>query len=468
MKKLIRKLLRVGLNESINLNLTKQLRGKQRGMVHNKMLDNIFGKNIYRLYYDLSTGKQITPTRKEPKLRFDVKVQDRLKNTVTKVLSKHGFEVIDFDKNITINKKNKQEVKISKILNRLDGKLLNNYTTYLDSINNQNTETKDKLYVVVSRHSHDIASMSAKPNITSCESLADYTDISQTQIPSAMAGIDDPREGGGQYIWGEIQSSSIITYLIKEGDWNIEDPMGRILGTNLCKHYSNANYAFGGYAQKFKEFWIEWVGYYRTKVLKEYELEFDDDLFDKDSKELLALIKKYIGNNNRQVIYILRGLIINNRYDVYGLIFNDGSDFNWDVSSENLFVDLVVGLMDSVFKPQLIKSLPPQILGNVKKYVDEKLDNDIRHIKRTYEFVTDEKFRNKLLSFYIDNGVNKLPNVKDSILLILGLESNFDEFKYTNMGKAVSNDKLNTYNKMVKTINNSDVMGMIYKGMGFD
>jgi hypothetical protein len=47
----IKKLLREGLFESINLNLSKQIRSKQLDVDVNKTLEDIFGKNIYRLYY---------------------------------------------------------------------------------------------------------------------------------------------------------------------------------------------------------------------------------------------------------------------------------------------------------------------------------------------------------------------------------------------------------------------------------
>ena len=190
MKSFIKKLLRESLEESINLNLSKQLRGAQLKTKVNKELEGIFGKNIYRLYYDLETGKQITPTNKKPKLNFDIDVVDKLKSDVESLLNKFDFTLIDMDKNVAKNNKNSQNIKITKVLNDTDNIIYKQYTEYLSALS-KSVEGDEKLYVVVSRHSHDIADMSSKPDISSCEDLSYYTDISQTQIGSGAG------EGGG-------------------------------------------------------------------------------------------------------------------------------------------------------------------------------------------------------------------------------------------------------------------------------
>ena len=115
----IKKLLRERLIESINLNLSKQIRSKQlsdkMASEVDKNLEEIFGKGVYRLYYDLSTGKQITPTRKQPKLRFDVGTTDELKDNIESLLKRFDYTLVDMDKNIAKNNKNGQTIKITKV-----------------------------------------------------------------------------------------------------------------------------------------------------------------------------------------------------------------------------------------------------------------------------------------------------------------------------------------------------------------
>ena len=121
MKGYIKKLLRGGLLENINLNLSKQIRSKQMGLEIDKELEGIFGKNIYRLYYDLSSGKQITPRNKKPKLRFDIDIIDRLRDEVEVILDKFNFTLVDFDKNIAkSNKAHGQKLKKMEVSNMLN------------------------------------------------------------------------------------------------------------------------------------------------------------------------------------------------------------------------------------------------------------------------------------------------------------------------------------------------------------
>jgi hypothetical protein len=447
MKGLIKKLLREGLEESINLNLSKQIRRAQKGLNNTEFMDNLFGKNVYRLYYDLDTGKQITPTRKEPKIKFDVNLKDRLGNTISQMLKNNGFEVTDLDKNIATNTRNNQQIKISKVLGSLDKELLKQYSLYLDALTKKN-QTKGKLYAVVSRHSHDIASMSSKPQIDSCESLKGYTDIKQTFMTKAMRGYDVDVEGSGQYIWNEIEGTSIVMYLIKEGDWNIEDPLARILGTNLCNRSDNQLY--GKYDKKFKNFWVEWVGYYRTKILKKSEMEFDEDLFKKDADELIKLLSSFGRDNERRVRYLLRGIINNKRFDVFDTIFGETFGSDTEVKMHGHIIEYVLGELDDMFQPKMFKTFPPKTQSHIKEYLDEYLDEEFNSLKTPYLFITDKSERDYMLQPFIDDGMTVANGRLMNIVSVILRQPR--KTYYKNLLKAYSNEKLNKLNKIKSVV----------------
>ena len=203
MKNLIKQLLR----ENISLNLSKQIRARQLASGNEEKLDELFGKGVYRLYYDLGSGKQITPTRHQPKFKMDIQLADKLKNQIDGILQRLGFSIVDFNKNIAKNNSTGQNIKISKVLVDTDKLLIKQYNEYLGALTKE-YKGNDKLYVVISRHSHDIAEMSSKPRITSCENMDEYNDISQTWMD-----IDDaPTEGQGVNI---INANNLKTSTIK-------------------------------------------------------------------------------------------------------------------------------------------------------------------------------------------------------------------------------------------------------------
>lgn len=118
--------------DELNLNLSKQIRKAQKKTGADSFLETTFGKNVYRLYYDLDTGQQITPTNKKPALQNNIEIGDELRTNVDARLKEFGYQVVDFDKNVA--SKNNQQIKITKVLSKLDNGLLNQYTSYLDAM----------------------------------------------------------------------------------------------------------------------------------------------------------------------------------------------------------------------------------------------------------------------------------------------------------------------------------------------
>ena len=432
MKGYIKKLLREGLLENINLNLSKQIRSKQMGLKIDKELEGIFGKNIYRLYYDLSSGKQITPRNKKPKLRFDIDIIDRLRDEVEVILDKFNFTLVDFDKNIAkSNKAHGQKIKISKVLNNTDKTIFKQYVEYLGALSNP-VSGNEKLYVVISRHSHDIAGMASKPKITSCEDLSEYTDISQTLIGYDEDYVDG-QEGGGVEVWRTIQYSGIIFYLIRDGDWDINDPISRFLGDGICE-FGNSYHFYGEFSNDFKNFVTEWLGHYRGNILNKYDLRTDKDLFNKPVKFFMDEIFKkhwiYGDADSDAMTYVYRGLIKHNRYDVI-------SEF-----SDNEIIG-----MYSLFGGKIFKQFPNELKARVIKRLEEDLDKHIEFEEKMYSVLTSrpqtkEEAIRVYVKIYTDIFSNKDRGDRNS--------------KWWERRKDLSKDlgiaKYNTYNKLYNSV----------------
>ena len=309
MKGYIKKLLREGLSESINLNLSKQLRKKQLKDGNDEELEKLFGKNVYRLYYDLESGNQIFPqANRDTNIKFDVPIVDKLKNSIESVLNNLDFSLVDFEKNIAKNNKTNQQIKISKVINDTDAELQKQYNEYLGALTKKHTGN-EKLLVVISRHSHDIGSMSAKPQISSCEDIRDYTDI--RQLASAGDGVG---EGYGMGIIGAIEGGDLVFYLIKENDLNIQDPISRFLEGRICE-FGNSSHFYGKYDNNFKNFINNWLRPYR-KLKGLGDNEFEDDFYSRDLSYIVGHIPSPITDRSSQSNNILKALISNKRYDV--------------------------------------------------------------------------------------------------------------------------------------------------------
>ena len=353
MKSLIKKLLR----EAINLNLTKELSKdwkKQR-------LNDIFGENIYRIYYDLDTGKQITPTKKNPKLNFDVPITDKLKTQIIKLIGNHNFEVLNFENNEAINKTNNQKSKLSKVLNWLDKDLFNKYTLFLDS-SNRNISSDKKLFAMVSRHPHDISTMGSYDKTQSCADMKDYTKKKDIVYGEGTA-----------IILQAIKDGDIIMYLIEDGDWNKQRPIARYLMGDLCGYEVDApTWMYGDFNQKFANFIEDWVATYNVNVHNQQGFIEDDKVFEMSVYGIVNIIRSVepssgnIKARNNRYSFLLRGLITNKRYDVlYEYIKIIGSNRFFNLSSN------VYG--DDIYKnlPENIKNLLTTDSTELFKYLDE-------------------------------------------------------------------------------------------------
>jgi hypothetical protein len=448
------------LNEDINLNLTKQIRTKQLNLDINYELDNIFGKNVYRLYYDLNTGKQITPTKTIPKLKFDVNIIDGLKNDVENILKNQNFSLVDFEKNIAKNNKNGQNIKITKAIGDYDYNTTKEYNEYLGDLTKK-YNGDDKLYVVLSRHSHDIAAMASKPNITSCEDVREYTDIKQTAI-----GREEIGEGNGAEIWSSIKNGLIVFYLIRENDWNIKDPISRVIGTTKCE-FGNSNHFYGKFSNKFKNFVSEWMSYYSHNIEGKYNYRTDKEIISKDKNEIRKILTT-ISDSSTEYDNLIRLLIKNKRYDViYDLMLEPDGGEIVDGRIKPLYVvskkktTEIIEYLYGLFGYKVFRELPENIKDPIFNEINLILNQNLHKLKNIYDIIYLSIDKTEFANF-----ITQKPEYKSYFnihtLTIDAWRTLKHPIPYGNLSKLVNVELYNDINQYINKINKvDDVTGKI-------
>lgn len=143
-----------------------------------------------------------------PKLK-DGYQESPLELEIKSVLGSAGYEVKDYKQGIAVDKgMQNREIKIGKVLNRLkETELLKQFTN--DKERATSRIESQNMMLVFSKNKVDIAAMSTGRGWTSCMNLD--------------GGIN------AKYVSCDIEEGTIICYLIKEEDKNVENPSGRIL-----------------------------------------------------------------------------------------------------------------------------------------------------------------------------------------------------------------------------------------------
>ena len=427
--------------ESINLNLSKQFRKIQSKEDVTLILDDIFGKNVYRLYYDLETGKQIFNKNKTPKLRFDVQITDKLKNDIEIILNKLGYTLVDLEKNEAKKITTNQPIKITKVIRDTDMLIVKQYNEYLGGLTKKYLGN-EKMYVVISRHSHDIASMSSKPNITSCEDLSDYVDIKDTHV-----GIDGFGEGVGVGIMEAIKSGKLVFYLVREGDFNIQDPISRYLEGSICDFGNSYNF-YGEFHVGFKEFINNWISYYH-KIKGIYNVRSDKDFYSKSTEEIRKILFS-IQENETEYNNVFRGLVIHERYDViYDLMCKSESKWVVDHRIENKIFDMelaehIIERLISIFGFKILNGLPSKIKDPIFNTVNKSLIHFFKKSKDLYEILYMDLDKTRLGKNFKKNP--ELIEFIDKKILIKNMENySVNKTPYDGLGKFINND---IYNKI--------------------
>jgi hypothetical protein len=353
------------LLEYVPLDVSKRLRKYQLDNNSDTILDELFGKGVFRLYYDLDSGNQVRAGKTTNNL--PVEKVATLRDDINDTLSKFGYSVVSIEDNRAKNDKG-QTGKLTKILNRVDKLLFDKYTSYLSVKNNtSNSDSDNRLCVVISRHSHDIADMGDKPRISSCADMSELTAMDLDNYFDDDRGLDS---GGGQHdVVDAIRNGDIIFYLIKEGDWSIKDPISRFLGGRLCEFSNNHNF-YGDFNESFAEFINSWLTKYGNRLNKTNSRTTTDLSgidFSEVSLEELTYDDLISSSNPYTTNIVLSKLFKFDRFDIIEQLLTGSNG------------DLTMNHIDRFLGSEYHKALPKDIQNIISsKVLKESLNEDMR------------------------------------------------------------------------------------------
>lgn len=216
-------------NESIKLSQAKQYTKIWKDANMANYMAKEFD-NKYRIYLPIDVSS------------INIAPDENIKDEVSEFLESVGYEFENYNANLC--KKigtYKNFTKITKILQKF-GK-----TELLIAFNKdheQLTKLSDGYFVVISRHPVDIAGMTAGRRWKSCMDVD--------------SGVNK------EYVEYDVKEGSIIAYLIKNDDKNIENPLARILmkpymNEKNGKIYLMPGLTYGTISEKFEETINDWL-----------------------------------------------------------------------------------------------------------------------------------------------------------------------------------------------------------------
>jgi len=226
--------------------------------------------------------------------------------------------------------------------------------------------------------------MSSKPQISSCEDISDFTSISQIPDPDNFYA-----EGYGTGIIGAIESGSLVFYLIKENDLNIEDPISRFLEGKVCE-FGNSSHFYGKYDNNFKNFIINWLRPY-YKLRGKSDNEFESDFYSKSVEEINSALRKI--NSDTQYENILKNLVSNKRFDVISDLMNksewsniDGRGVERRVFDEDKVI-YVLSRLSKIYGYKMFNLLPDNLKDIFFNEIKTTLNSSFNELKNTYEIL---------------------------------------------------------------------------------
>lgn len=199
-------------------------------------------KNYYRVYIPLEKIKQvgyISDTQKE--------IDDFLKL--------NGASIIDYIKGSAKFNDSKNETSIGKILNRLKNEELNKKFISDEKRKALTSSDTEDLMVIISRHPYDIAGSDTDRDWTNCMTIGTNKSNRLTKIMDELSQLKGDERNNEKiktlqdkiksykkngenvrYLIHEVEQGSIIAYLIKKSDRNINKPLGVL---NIKPYQSN-------------------------------------------------------------------------------------------------------------------------------------------------------------------------------------------------------------------------------------
>ena len=164
-----------------------------------------FDRSLYRgMFQKYGTGKNVDKYRIYIPITGDLGVRKEsvVPQQIISALEDKGYSVSDYRAGIAVDRTGKRQVRIGKLLTDPGTKKIYDNDPQRISVKNVNT------WVVISRHPYDILGMSFDRGWTSCMHLT---------------------EGCNKhYLEADVKYGTIVAYMVKENDKNINSPIARI------------------------------------------------------------------------------------------------------------------------------------------------------------------------------------------------------------------------------------------------
>jgi hypothetical protein len=215
-------------------------------------------KNYYRIYI---------PLVKEEIKGYVSKTHEE----IDKFLKENDCQIVDYVKGSAKFNNAKNETTIGKLLSRFKNEELSKEFVSDEKRKSLTSTSNEDLLVVISRHPYDIAGSDTDRNWTNCMTIGTdksnrltklLDEYAKTGDESLKSKIDDYKENGEnvKYLIHEVKEGSLISYLIKSSDKNIENPLAvlnikpyhSVEDHNITNLYSSKN-MYGVNRNEFKK-----------------------------------------------------------------------------------------------------------------------------------------------------------------------------------------------------------------------
>jgi hypothetical protein len=290
-----------------------------------------------RLYYNF--GKSI-------------KDEGQLEKEIKNYLRDNGYYLEDYQKGLAKKEgDNKNIFKVQKILIKLGAVELKNK---MDADPARFSSTKTDKKVVISRHGIDLAGQSTGRDWTSCKKIGNIN---------------------GHYVFKEIKEGSLVAYLIKSDDINIQKPIARILIGVFYNDLDPLDYilypdtsTYGNYTQKdFFDFVKDWCNKFNSVINPNYKgiYNLSNECYADNRMKLNA------GGIDKISIKFLYDELLGNGIlgdnSKYRQILSDYGEIKYRVEAPEIY-----DFFDFVYEKKLGKDLFNRLIKILKQHSSEK------------------------------------------------------------------------------------------------
>lgn len=326
------------LTEALKISQVRDLYKEWKRVGGDRRYSEIFGGK-HRIYLPFN----MTDTQK--------RVPPDMAREIEDAIVPAGYRIESVENNLASKDGDKRVTKITKVLNSLgEIELLKMYSHELSKY--VKGDASDFL-VVVSRHPYDIAGMSTDRGWTSCM---------------------DMYHGGDHFMMNDIKEGTIIAYLIKKEDPNIEHPLARTIirpyiNSETSDIILHAEEIHGTYVSGFMETVKKWLDSFQSIKSGKYELHCN--LY----KNSISTFIKFTGNVEQDLKMVdikNYNILEDGSINVYQDVDLHTNSFGGNISMIFKFNEVFGNFNIERCGLTTLSGLPKYVMGNLTLYDNDK------------------------------------------------------------------------------------------------